>query len=115
MKISQSLLVALIAIILASVLGCDGGDGAAVSVGDYATVSEKMWCMSSVEALGEVQNWAARNDYEEMSKVYDRKGVTTLEAGDRVKVLDLKFGGDARIRTARDQECWTVSNVLHRR
>lgn len=82
--------------------------------GDYAVVTKQVWCMESKEALSELQDRAVRGSYEEMTRTYSRKGLATLELGDQVRVVDRRFGGAVKVRSASDQECWTVPNALQK-
>ena len=82
--------------------------------GDYAVVTKQVWCMESKEALSELQDRAFRGSYEEMTRTYSRKGLATLELGDQVRVVDRRFGGAVKVRSASDQECWTVPNALQK-
>ena len=83
--------------------------------GDYAVVTKQVWCMESKEALSELQDRAVRGSYEEMTRTYSRKGVATLELGDQVRVVDRRFGGAVKVRSASsDQACWTVPNALQK-
>lgn len=89
-----------------------GSDQPQVNIGDYAHVSDQMWCMESKDALSELQDYAARNATDEANRVFVEKGVMVLPQGIEVKVLDMTAGGSVKVRTAQGQECWTVSNVL---
>jgi len=95
--------------VLVHVVGCGptkGGGG--FVAGDHVSVTDKMWCMESKDALSDLQRAA---DSEEMQRVFIEKGITILSPGQQVKVLELSFTS-AKVRTPGNQECWVVSNVL---
>ena len=102
---------ALLLILCGFLVGC-GRSKPTLIEGNYATVTDKIWCVESKAALGEIQDWAVRGNTEEVSRVFRSRGVATLEPNDTVKVLDLRFGGSVKVRNYQGKDCWTVATKL---
>jgi uncharacterized protein YgiM (DUF1202 family) len=84
---------------------------AVVSINEYASVTDDIWCMDSKEALDKLVELGAKNAYDEMNELFISSGVTTLRKGQSVKVIDEGFSS-YRVRTLGGQECWVTSNML---
>ncbi len=91
----------------------DSDPSSVVSINDYASVSDDIWCMDSKESLDKLVDLAAKNAHDEMNELFISSGVTTLRKGESVKVINESFGG-YRVRTPGDLECWVTSNMLTR-
>jgi hypothetical protein len=105
----------LLVVIFAVLYGCnkmfDAPTGRLIEPGTHAQTTSRAFCMDSRESSSKLQDWALRRDYEEMNRLFATNGITMLGNGDSVKVLETS-GGQIKVRTSLDMECWLPPGIL---